>query len=92
MHNNFSTLEAKHCVYFYYRISVQIKLHINQHYGSNYPDDFIPNHLTFSRYSLIDSLNIVKERYLAISKWIMDQKANRANRLAEDICRYIDNN
>ncbi len=87
-----SMSDAKSCLYFFYNISMHLKVRFQQLYPycNEITIDSIGN--SFFDYSFSEAIQIVEKLFLQICQYIKEQKAVLVNKKTDEVARYIESN
>jgi len=92
MSNALSTEDAKSCQYFYYNISMRLKMQLDRIIPYRTLVSFWNMDRSYFEYSLKDAIRYIKDLYIRSTELITSQNTNSTDKKIQDVIQYIENN
>lgn len=87
-----STDDAKSFLYFFYNVSMRLKVRLQHQYTYNIIENFFIIYGNFFHLSLHEAFNITEHLYLQIALYVKEQKDKITNNRVNSVLQYIDGN
>jgi YesN/AraC family two-component response regulator len=87
-----STEDAKSCLYFFYNVSMRLKVCLLYQHPYSSTENFFILDKNFFDHPLLEGISITEKLYLQVMQFIKEQKAIGINKKASEVSQYIEAN